>query len=414
MRETPSRVEGLSATYRICLLVGFVGDLVLPILNLFVPLLAYELGANPFEVGLVGGVSYVTYSLVPFVVGRFSDRMKQRSILLIISLLVLCSASALYAIATSPVFLIALRVVEGVCWGILWPTVDALVGGDPSRETTRSFSVYNSTWSTASAIGPLVGTAIAAITTSIRFIFVSTALLSGAMVLLNIVSLVRTSSHSVEVIRVATARPAGHASDSEADQLPSRHLRVGRVGFMMVAIALVMASRSTIFTFFPPLARSMGLSVFSIGLIAFASGLMMTLVFVATTRDSIRNRILERNRTKANVLIVLSIASIAGALPGLQDNTGTVGLVSFGLVGAATGIMITLAQAGIIVDSKADQIGRSSGLFESAIGIGSAFGPVFAGSVSGTSFVLPFLTPLLGIVAVPVLLRLYHEDTRLS
>jgi predicted MFS family arabinose efflux permease len=183
---------------------------------------------------------------------------------------------------------------------------------------------------------------------------------------------------------------------------------------MMVAIALVMASRSTIFTFFPPLARSMGLSVFSIGLIAFASGLMMTLVFVATTRDSIRNRILERNRTKANVLIVLSIASIAGALPGLQDNTGTVGLVSFGLVGAATGIMITLAQAGIIVDSKADQIGRSSGLFESAIGIGSAFGPVFAGSVSGTSFVLPFLTPLLGIVAVPVLLRLYHEDTRLS
>ena len=117
------------------------------------------------------------------------------------------------------------------------------------------------------------------------------------------------------------------------------------------------------FTFFPPLARSIGLSVFAIGVIAFVSGLAMTLTFVATTREKTRSELLQNKRVRMNALVALGVASVAGVLPIIPDSSEMLGLVSFALVGMAAAITITLAQVGMIVSSDPKQIGRNSGLF---------------------------------------------------
>lgn len=408
----PAFERGLSAVFRLYLFSAFIGDLTLPIFSLFVPLFAYELGANPLEVGLVGGASYGVYSFMPFVIGRYSDRMKKRRNLLVLSLSVLGATSVLYSLAASPTFLIILRVVEGIGWSVLWPTIDALIREDTSRETRKSFSIYNSVWSTAAAIGPLAGATMVAVLMDVRYVFVLTAVLSGVAALVNLVGLIGKRESSSRTDKVESNTSSAHGALQVTDTEPSPHGGISATQkFCMIAIALVMASRSTIFTFFPPLARSVGLSVFAIGVIAFVSGLVMTLTFVATTREKIRSKLLQSKRARMNALVALGLASVAGVLPIIPDSSGMLGLVSFALMGMATAMTITLAQAGMIISSDLKQIGRNSGLFESAIGIGSALGPIFAGLISGTSFFLPFLIPSIGIIAIPILLRFFRDET---
>jgi MFS family permease len=182
----------------------------------------------------------------------------------------------------------------------------------------------------------------------------------------------------------------------------------------MITLALVSSAKTIMFTFFPPLARSVNLSVFAIGVIAFVSGLAMTLTFVATTRKRIRNGLLRKERIRTNALVALGLASVAGFLPIIPDDSEVLGLVSFALVGIAFAVMISLAQAGMIIGSDQKEIGRNSGLFESAIGIGSAIGPILAGLISGTSLFLPFLVPLIGILAIPLLIRFFRDGAQLS
>ena len=120
----------LRSNFAVLLFSSFVGDMVSPIFALYLPLFAYELGANVFELGLVGGVSYASYSFMPYVIGRYSDQVKRRKDFMTISLAMLAACSFIYAFVTSPVQLIALRVLEGVAWAILWPVIDVEVSED--------------------------------------------------------------------------------------------------------------------------------------------------------------------------------------------------------------------------------------------------------------------------------------------
>jgi MFS family permease len=391
---------------------AFIGDFMIPIFNTFVPLFAYELGANPLVVGLVGGATWGVYSFMPFIIGRYSDRMRERRNLMVLSLSVLGVTSVLYSLAASPTFLIILRVVEGIGWSLLWPTLDALIGEDTSRETTKFFSIYNCVWAAATAIGPLVGATMVAILADIRFVFVLTAVLSGVAASVNLVGLIRGREPSSRTDKVESNTDRTPGARQVTDPEPSPHGGISAtLKFWMIAMAFVWGTRSIMFTFFPPLARSVDLSVFSIGIIVFVSGLALTLTFVATTREKIRNKLLQKKRVRTNALAALGLASVAGVLPIIPNSSELLGLVSFALIGMAAAITTTLAQAGMIISSDPKQIGRNSGLFEISIGIGSALGPIFAGLISGTSFFLPFLVPSIGILAIPVLARFFRDGT---
>src|SRR5487761_642732 len=139
------------------LIPAFVSDFVYPIFLTFLPLLAYELGADSFEVGMVGGATYAIYSFMPFVLGSVSDRYSTKSFFLIASFGLLSVVSFLYFVASSPILIILTRLVEGLSWAMLWPTIDSLVASSDTLEPNRAFSLYNITWSSAASLGPLIG-----------------------------------------------------------------------------------------------------------------------------------------------------------------------------------------------------------------------------------------------------------------
>ena len=122
----------------------------------------------------MGGASNVVYSFMPFVMGHFSDRRGSRRIFIISSFTVLSVVSIAYVLISNPVSLIIARVFEGIGWAMLWPAMDAAISKDvTSMDAKKAFSIYNVSWSSAAAVGPLMGSALIFLT-SIRDAFLLT------------------------------------------------------------------------------------------------------------------------------------------------------------------------------------------------------------------------------------------------
>ena len=116
------RDEG-SILYQRYLFPSFTSIIAASTFAVFLPIVAYRSGANAVEIGLVGGVQQAVYVIGSFLVARLSSRDKTRGPLILASLSVLFTMSLCYSVISSPTTLILLRLVEGIGWSMMWPTV---------------------------------------------------------------------------------------------------------------------------------------------------------------------------------------------------------------------------------------------------------------------------------------------------
>ncbi len=242
----------ISGEFRRFLFSSFLGNLVSPVFALFVPLLASKLGASLFEIGIVGGASNGVYAFLPLIAGHFSDRASLRRFFIISSFFILTIVSISYVLIESPVYLIIARIFEGVGWAMLWPAMDAAVSRDVrSMDSRKAFSIYNVTWSSASAVGPLLGAALIFLT-SIRVAFLLTVFILAATFLLNFLPWFK---HRKEI-------KVGQSFQSEeitvlVTEMENRGGKL-RTVFYAGALALAAVSSGVLFTFFAPYARILG------------------------------------------------------------------------------------------------------------------------------------------------------------
>ena len=383
------------------LFTSFVGDLIVPLYSLYLPLLAALSGATVAEVGIVGGASYISYSFMPFIAGRYSDRMKIRQGFMLAALGVLVLVSLLYLFVATPLQLIAARIGEGVGWAMLWPTVQAAIAEDTQMEASKSLSIYNTIWSAAAAIGPLIGVVLLVFYQSIRTIFLFSIILLLAAIAVNLLP-----------NRSELGRKEGKVDRELSRQLepgraayPSKDIKAAyATWFYMIALAFVMAVRGVVLTFALPLARSTGTSVLLIGEVAFFFGASRFATYVLTLRDDLRGWLLARANIRRNVVVGLVLASLGGALPVIPDKSGATFLASFIIVGVAASMVTAISQTEML-RLDPNKRGEKAGLQESSIGAGVAFGPIVSGLASGGSFVVPFFFPLSGIfLVIPMLL----------
>ncbi|MGA2663545.1 MAG: MFS transporter [Nitrososphaerales archaeon] len=385
------------------------GDLIAPIFALYLPLYALQLGADPLEIGLVGGVSWASYSFAPYLIGRYSDRVRMRKAFIVVSLVMLTFCSFTYVLVESPVQLIALRLVEGVAWSILWPVMDVAISEDASWESTKALSIYNAVWSTAGAIGPLLGgSLILLFAGSIRDVFLVTALLTAASVVVMVLFFREGSRPAAPV--------EGPADGAEAPTVEVRRgRRPGRRArdlFWVFVLGMIMISsvRGVLFTFYPPLAQSQGVSIAVIALIGFTFGAGRAVVFVLSTRDEIRGFILDDRNVERVLLAALGLSAIGGVLPLAGDRSGAIGFLAFGVVAFSGSFLVSASQANFISRAEPHKRGAGAGIFESTIGIGLAISPILAGLFSGGSLSLPFLVvPVEFAISVPVFLYLLRR-----
>ena len=243
--------------------------------------------------------------------------------------------------------------------------------------------------------------ALIVLLTQIRFIFLVTALM---MVLATVVSalFLRGDNTRVSTEAPKTAPETVHLETKDADY--------NSIWIFVVAMILQSAIRGVLFTFYPPLAESRGISYLIVGVVGFSFGAARAGVFSLTTRDDFRGFFLKRENVRRTLLISLAISAAAGSLPLLSDSTLIVGVAAFFIVALASSFTFLICQVELIARAESAKRGSGAGVFESSIGIGVALGPVVAGFVSGSSLSTPFLVSPVGfLIALPILLLLFRR-----
>jgi len=383
-------------------------NLIVPVFSLFLPLLALQLGANVLEIGLVGGASNMVYSFMPFVMGRLANTSGARRFFIVLSLTMLSIISFLYFIANSPLTLILLRLFEGLGWATFWPAVEATLTHDPTRDPKRTLTIFNFSWSGAAAIGPLFGSFLVLVL-SIRESFLATSILLFTTMILNLIWIWVSSKNSR-----ASAESGNGDTFAEAEVEVVKTESVGSEedlgipikvssSFYFASMALCAVSSGILFSFFPPFARSTGISIVMIGVAPFVFGLSRFVFYYLTIKKRIKNFLFHHSKRIRNVLVSISILSLSSLLITLphQSSTG-IYLIPFAVAGAGYSIVYSISQVAMLAEVNPERMGTGAGLFESSIGVGGATGPVIAGIISGNSLSNSFLAP--SICLLPVLL----------
>lgn len=146
------RVLGLAS-----LLNDVASEMVFPLLPQF---LLQTLGGNRFQLGIIEGIAESVSSLLKLASGAWSDRLRNRKLLVLVGYLLAAVARPLTSLAGRPWHLFATRFADRVGKGIRTAPRDALisVSSDPAIRG-RAFGFHRAMDHLGAAIGPLLAAA---------------------------------------------------------------------------------------------------------------------------------------------------------------------------------------------------------------------------------------------------------------
>jgi len=120
-------------------ILPFTMDLVFTVYYLAAPLLLIELKANPVELGLVGTLTSSVQMGMAHVMGRLSDRLGRRRLLVAGPLLFLISCIVMI-LAREVWIILALSLLNGLCVSMFWPSFQAWIADRQSGSSSHGTS----------------------------------------------------------------------------------------------------------------------------------------------------------------------------------------------------------------------------------------------------------------------------------
>ena len=138
-------------------LAGVVMAVVCSMIGFGLPLLAMRVGASVFELGMVGTIGPLCYTVACLFTGRMADRFRPKRMMLLGG--VLYGAFYTGIVYAERVWQIAVVVgLGGASIGLFWPPLAAWIAeGRDRKALARALGGYNVAWCTGTLIGPLVG-----------------------------------------------------------------------------------------------------------------------------------------------------------------------------------------------------------------------------------------------------------------
>lgn len=138
------------------LLLVFNVSLVISALTPIIPQRAYVLGASEIEVGMLGFLLSIAYTVFPFIFGIVVTYIGKVRLILsaLIGYMVLIS---FYSIATEVWYVLFLRFIEGIVIAAIWPVLDSLTQDVFKKiNLKKGLSLFSTSWSLGYAVGPLI------------------------------------------------------------------------------------------------------------------------------------------------------------------------------------------------------------------------------------------------------------------
>ena len=344
-------------------IIAFLSGIGIIVGSIYLPLYSHELGADEIMVGLIVGAHSITYIFMPFLIGRFSDKISSKRTL-IYGTIILGSLYAIYSMVSSPIFLIPLKACEGLGWSFIWPSLQSYFGG-----FQKKLKVYNLMWSSGVVIGPYAGAVIVQ-DYNFQYVFAFVAILFAISSILGV------------LLHPNIKNEGKVENNSSEDSVKFNLMELPLFLFpVMYGFALTL-----IFTFFPIYADIKGITVIEIGYILVLSNIGRVLAFIIP--GDFQNVFGSQRRL---LLLVFAV----GIIPTLIVFYDQVIVLYFDLFfyGIVSGLLFTSMQYKILHLSE-QRRGFYAGLLESTMGVGSLVAPFLGGIVASVNSSYIFLLPM--------------------
>ena len=333
------------------------------------PILAYEMGASPFLIGLIGASGGMAYAAVTRVFGSASDRFSRKK-LLFVAELVQAFSMVLCLVSRNPYQLIFARIVLSVGTALFWPLSEAYIGDlAGANQLDNALMNYNVSWSLATIIGPQLGGFL------IAWFFIRAPFI-GALALFFFIAMLLLLMTEVNINR------SYNASHLNNDQKLSQHATEDPKAFTLIYVFLFGFNSSILTALFPAYATRLGVSANLIGFMFLLSGLTQTLTFFLANklRSKLGNGMM---LLVSSFFIICSLTMIGLGSPMALFYLG------FAIFGLGQGMAYSTAIS-LVLKRSASRRGKAAGLFESTLGFGSAVGPLVGGVFYQVSDAYPY------------------------
>lgn len=356
------------------LLLVFSISFVISALTPIIPRRAYVLGASEVEVGMLGFLISLAYTVFPFSFGIIVTRIGKVKLILsaLIGYVILI---LFYSIVAEVWHILLLRFLEGVVIAAIWPTLDSLTQDVFKRVSSkRSLSLFSTSWSLGYTVGPLV---FGQITDVYGF---NTAL--GLPFMITLISIVFCLSleHEEEEVESVKFREV-------ISLLSSRQYLIN----VTLPVFMLGYDIGTLFNIFPVYATSLKVSSSTIGgLLSAFMGIRVVFFSMISTPRSYRGLVVWESAG----LLLLGLSFI------LISRVAEVSLwyFVFCIIGIAASLLYLASLSSALMVSNRVR-SSSAGAFETSWGLGSTIGSLTGGFIAYlTSFVQTFVVS--GIVSI--------------
>jgi MFS family permease len=363
----------------------------LAIAFLATPILAVEMQASPFLIGLIGASTGGPYAIMTFVFGSASDRFSRKK-MLIAAEAISAFAMVLCFLSQEPYHLIFARFVFAIGLALFWPLAEAYTGDlVQSDQLSQALTGYNVSWSLATIVGPLLGgLLITWFLTRTPFLVALTLFVFAGMLFLP-----RT------VANITQSHHTNHLNQNE--EHVSNNPKVSPLTYAFL-FAFTSALLNAIF---PAYAVQLDISPDVIGLIFLLSGLAQTITVLLSNRMQSKLGT-EKLLLLSSVLLCVSLTTIGLTL------AIPIFMVCFLIFGFGQGIAYSTAIL-LVLKGSGSRRGKAAGMFEGTLGVGFFTGPLVGGILYQVGGPYPYFlgaSVSLSIVTSQLILMLRHSHTK--
>jgi MFS family permease len=377
----------------------FISSLGVGILAPILPAYIDQFSVSALVLGIIFGSYSAARTIIMPPVGILSDRFGRRSFI-ICGLFMFTVVSPLYSLATSPVQLIIVRFTHGVAGAMLVPVAMSAIG-DLSPRGKEGFIMgsFTSAFFAGLGFGPLIG-GFMRDRYSMAAAFNSMGALSFLALLFTIFALPRLSARNKKADKPETAEGA------EIFPVPKNAFVDPQLTGLLVFRFTRAIGIGLVWVIMPLLAmRSLGISGFQVGILLSVNTFITT--FLQSPTGHLSDRMGHRKSiTAGSFLAIIAMIFIAWAQ---SFNDLLYASVALGLAGA---FIVPAGSALAVALGRSRGMGRTMGLYNSSLSLGTMLGPVVGGALlDNTSVQMVFISgAVLGLLGWLALVTMYPQS----
>jgi MFS family permease len=335
------------------------------------PVYAETLGASYTDLGLIGAVGNVVYTVITLVCGYMLDRYEKVNLYLIFNVIGVVTM-VLFTVALTIPQIIMVRGLLGLSAAAFWVAASTLTGQiSPREEVTQSLGRYNLAWIAGFTVGPFAGGLV-----SSRYGYNVFFYSQAGFILVSLFLIVLRIRGRIELLN-----PGRHEKTQLSELKPLTLAYLTLLPFTLV-LGIYMA-------IIPGHMKVVGLTASIIGLLLTITNGTRGLVFLNVqklvdwgTRKSI---------ITASIFIALSMFLVRSGGDALSFGVPLI------FYGAGSGIMTPVMLDFISKRTPERLLGTAMGVHESIYGIGMCFGPLIGGAIADNYSASTLYSILVGV-----------------